>query len=104
MQGDIRNNLLTRTSVLLLVILKIQEFPFLQEEDILDMIAECEADEKDGKGGGNKVQRGPKVSQQIQFLLAWLITICSKDCNTSIINPVASFFLKPFKMIPNSLS
>lgn len=56
------------------------------------MIAECEADEKDGKGGGNKVQRGPKVSLQIQFLLAWLITICSKDCNTSIINPVASFF------------
>lgn len=57
------------------------------------MIAECEADEKDGKGGGNKVQRGPKVSQQIQFLLAWLITICLKDCNTSIINPVSSIFL-----------
>lgn len=32
------------------------------------MIAECEADEKDGKGGGNKVQRGPKVSQQAQLV------------------------------------
>lgn len=52
-----------------LVILKTQEFTFFsQEEDILDMIAECEADEKDGKGGVNKVQRGPKVSQQTQLV------------------------------------
>lgn len=52
-----------------LVILKTQEFTFFsQEEDILDMIAECEADEKDGKGGVNKVQRGPKVSQQAQLV------------------------------------
>lgn len=34
----------------------------------MDMIAECEADEKDGKGGVNKVQRGPKVSQQTQLV------------------------------------
>lgn len=52
----------------------------------MDMIAECEADEKDGKGGGNKVQRGPKVSQQTQLLLALLITICSEDCNTCFFN------------------
>lgn len=34
-----------------------------QEEDILDMIAECEADDKDGKltSGGSKIPRGPKV-------------------------------------------
>lgn len=50
------------------------------------MIAECEADEKDGKGGVNKVQRGPKVSQQTQLLLALLITICLEDCNTCFFN------------------
>lgn len=50
------------------------------------MIAECEADEKDGKGGVNKVQRGPKVSHQAQLLLALLITICSEDCNTCFFN------------------
>ncbi|XP_048759052.1 tubulin polyglutamylase TTLL7-like [Ostrea edulis] len=33
-----------------------------REEDILDMIAECEADDKDGKltSGGSKIPRGPK--------------------------------------------
>ena len=36
-----------------------------QEEDILDMIAECESDEKEGKyytNAGTRPPRGPKVS------------------------------------------
>ena len=35
-----------------------------QEEDILDMLAQCEADEKEGKAiTTNKPLRGPKVIQ-----------------------------------------
>ena len=36
---------------------------WFQEEDVLDMLAQCEADEKDGKAiTTNRLPRGPKVS------------------------------------------
>ena len=34
---------------------------FLQEQDILDMIAQCEADEMDGKNMASNKIKGPKV-------------------------------------------
>ena len=40
---------------------------FLQEQDILDMIAQCEADEMDGKNMASNKIKGPKVRKSIQY-------------------------------------
>ncbi len=73
-----------------------------KEEDILDMLAQCEADERDGKTMATQKTRGPKVSLfgKIGFS-HWLLfrVMIRKVVNFCVIFFFCVFFLVTFHFI-----